>query len=111
VWGLFFGLIYFNSKGRSDFLFQSSLATLAENRTRTIFFFKTVKMLKADYQIEKATNSVGLSGGIIGAREQKKCFQKFYLPQSSSGFYFAIIIEGMCLVGGLLLVFFTFFTL
>jgi cell division protein FtsW len=58
----------------------------------------------ADYQIEKAKIAIA-TGGIIG-KGAGKSVQKNFLPQSSSDFIFAIIIEEYGLVGGLLLVFF-----
>jgi len=59
---------------------------------------------EADYQIEKAKIAIA-TGGIIG-KGAGKSVQKNFLPQSSSDFIFAIIIEEYGLVGGLLLVFF-----
>ena len=56
---------------------------------------------KADYQIEKAKIAIA-SGGIQGLGPGKS-IQKNFLPQSSSDFIFAIIIEEYGLIGGFLL--------
>ena len=55
----------------------------------------------ADYQIEKAKIAIA-SGGIQGVGPGKSV-QKNFLPQSSSDFIFAIIIEEYGLIGGLFL--------
>lgn len=55
----------------------------------------------ADYQIEKAKIAIA-SGGIKGVGPGKSV-QKNFLPQSSSDFIFAIIIEEYGLIGGLFL--------
>jgi len=59
---------------------------------------------EADYQIEKAKIAIA-SGGLVG-KGAGKSVQKNFLPQSSSDFIFAIIIEEYGLVGGLTLLFF-----
>ncbi|WP_179343750.1 FtsW/RodA/SpoVE family cell cycle protein [Winogradskyella ursingii] len=56
---------------------------------------------EADYQIEKAKIAIA-SGGIKGVGPGKSV-QKNFLPQSSSDFIFAIIIEEYGLLGGLFL--------
>lgn len=56
---------------------------------------------EADYQIEKAKIAIA-SGGISGLGPGKS-IQKNFLPQSSSDFIFAIIIEEYGLIGGLFL--------
>ncbi len=56
---------------------------------------------EADYQIEKAKIAIA-SGGIKGVGPGKSV-QKNFLPQSSSDFIFAIIIEEYGLIGGLFL--------
>ncbi len=56
---------------------------------------------EADYQIEKAKIAIA-SGGIQGLGPGKSV-QKNFLPQSSSDFIFAIIIEEYGLIGGLIL--------
>ncbi|MGR7813203.1 FtsW/RodA/SpoVE family cell cycle protein [Lacinutrix undariae] len=55
----------------------------------------------ADYQIEKAKIAIA-SGGIKGVGPGKSV-QKNFLPQSSSDFIFAIIIEEYGLIGGVCL--------
>jgi cell division protein FtsW len=55
----------------------------------------------ADYQIEKAKIAIA-SGGIQGVGPGKST-QKNFLPQSSSDFIFAIIVEEYGLAGGLFL--------
>ena len=57
---------------------------------------------EADYQIEKAKIAIA-SGGIQGLGPGKSV-QKNFLPQSSSDFIFAIIVEEYGLLGGLFLV-------
>ena len=54
---------------------------------------------EADYQIEKAKIAIA-TGGIQGVGPGKS-IQKNFLPQSSSDFIFAIIIEEYGLIGGL----------
>lgn len=56
---------------------------------------------EADYQIEKAKIAIA-SGGIQGLGPGKS-IQKNFLPQSSSDFIFAIIIEEYGLIGGIVL--------
>jgi cell division protein FtsW len=56
---------------------------------------------EADYQIEKAKIAIA-SGGIKGLGPGKS-IQKNFLPQSSSDFIFAIIVEEYGLAGGLFL--------
>ena len=57
----------------------------------------------ADYQIEKAKIAIA-SGGILG-QGPGKSVQKNFLPQSSSDFIYAIIIEEFGMAGGLSLMF------
>jgi cell division protein FtsW len=56
-----------------------------------------------DYQIEKAKIAIA-SGGVMGNGAGKSVMKNF-LPQSSSDFIYAIIIEEYGLVGGFLLMF------
>jgi cell division protein FtsW len=58
---------------------------------------------EADYQIEKAKIAIA-SGGITGLGPGKS-IQKNFLPQSSSDFIFAIIVEEFGLLGGIFLLF------
>ncbi len=61
--------------------------------------FTSDKPDEDDYQIEKAKIAIA-SGGIYGVGPGKSV-QKNFLPQSSSDFIFAIIIEEYGLIGGL----------
>lgn len=61
--------------------------------------FTTDKPDEDDYQIEKAKIAIA-SGGIYGVGPGKSV-QKNFLPQSSSDFIFAIIVEEYGLIGGL----------
>lgn len=63
--------------------------------------FADNKDTEADYQIEKAKIAIA-SGGIIGAGPGKSV-QKNFLPQSSSDFIYAIIVEEFGLLGGMFL--------
>jgi len=54
----------------------------------------------ADYQIEKAKIAIA-SGGVIGLGPGKSV-QKNFLPQSSSDFIYAIIVEEYGMVGGVI---------
>lgn len=58
---------------------------------------------EADYQIEKAKIAIA-SGGITGLGPGKS-IQKNFLPQSSSDFIYAIIVEEFGLVGSFTLIF------
>jgi cell division protein FtsW len=60
--------------------------------------FSNPEDTKADYQIEKAKIAIA-TGGIQGVGPGKS-MQKNFLPQSSSDFIFAIIIEEYGLIGG-----------
>jgi len=57
----------------------------------------------ADYQIEKAKIAIA-SGGVAGLGPGKS-IQKNFLPQSSSDFIYAIIVEEFGLIGALFLMF------
>ena len=61
------------------------------------------KDTKSNYQIQKAKIAIA-TGGIKGLGPGKSV-QKNFLPQSSSDFIFAIIIEEYGLIGGLTLIF------
>ena len=63
--------------------------------------FSDNKDTEADYQIEKAKIAIA-SGGVTGLGPGKSV-QKNFLPQSSSDFIFAIIVEEFGLIGGLFL--------
>lgn len=66
--------------------------------------FTTAGDTEADYQIEKAKIAIA-TGGIVGNGAGKSVMKNF-LPQSSSDFIYAIIIEEYGLIGGLALLFF-----
>lgn len=79
---------------------------LMPNRVQTwesrIMNFANGEDTEADYQIEKAKIAIA-SGGIPGVGPGKSV-QKNYLPQSSSDFIYAIIIEEYGLIGGFILI-------
>ncbi|MAL58635.1 MAG: cell division protein FtsW [Flavobacteriaceae bacterium] len=56
---------------------------------------------EADYQIEKAKIAIA-SGGVVGLGPGKSV-QKNFLPQSSSDFIYAVIVEEFGIAGGLIL--------
>ncbi|MDO6519170.1 FtsW/RodA/SpoVE family cell cycle protein [Zobellia uliginosa] len=64
---------------------------------------------EADYQIERAKIAIA-TGGIVG-KGAGKSVQKNFLPQSSSDFIYAIIVEEYGLLGGFALMFFYMFLL
>ncbi|WP_191858830.1 FtsW/RodA/SpoVE family cell cycle protein [Hanstruepera ponticola] len=66
--------------------------------------FSNDEVTEADYQIEKAKIAIA-SGGIKGVGPGKSK-QKNFLPQSSSDFIFAIIVEEYGLLGGFTLMVF-----
>lgn len=63
----------------------------------------------ANYQIERAKIAIA-TGGVVG-KGAGKSVQKNFLPQSSSDFIYAIIVEEYGLVGGFGLMFFYLFLL
>lgn len=58
---------------------------------------------EADYQIEKA--KIAIASGMVTGLGPGKSVQKNFLPQSSSDFIYAIIVEEFGLLGGLFLMF------
>jgi len=72
--------------------------TTWENR---ILNYSNTEDTEADYQIEKA--KIAIASGRIQGLGPGKSVQKNFLPQSSSDFIFAIIIEEYGLIGGLFL--------
>jgi cell division protein FtsW len=96
------------SKAFPDSHFFSRVGTW----TNRIENYTTDKPDEDDYQIEKAKIAIA-SGGIYGLGPGKS-IQKNFLPQSSSDFIYAIIVEEYGLIGGLgvlvmyLLLFFRF---
>ncbi|MBX2827668.1 MAG: FtsW/RodA/SpoVE family cell cycle protein [Flavobacteriaceae bacterium] len=71
-----------------------------ENRVKN---FMDNEDTEADYQIEKAKIAIA-SGGLTGVGPGKG-IQKNFLPQSSSDFIYAIIVEEYGMAGGLFLLF------
>jgi len=73
------------------------------------FLTDEVDAKEKDYQITQANIAIA-TGGMMGLGPGKS-IQKNFLPQSSSDFIYAIIIEEFGLVGGLSLLFFFLFLL
>lgn len=71
--------------------------------------FSNPQDTEANYQIEKAKIAIA-TGGVMG-KGAGKSVQKNFLPQSSSDFIYAIIVEEYGLVGGFALMFFYLFLL
>lgn len=71
--------------------------------------FSNPQDTEANYQIEKAKIAIA-TGGIVG-KGAGKSVQKNFLPQSSSDFIYAIIVEEYGLIGGFALMFFYLFLL
>ena len=84
------------SKAFPDATFFNRVSTW-ESR---IVNFSTDKPDEDDYQIEKA--KIAIASGMIYGLGPGKSIQKNFLPQSSSDFIYAIIVEEYGLVGGLL---------
>ncbi len=87
-------------------LVAKAFPDLMENRIQTWEnrvdnFLNGGEDTEADYQIEKAKIAIA-SGGIQGVGPGKSV-QKNFLPQSSSDFIFAIIVEEYGMIGGLFL--------
>lgn len=90
------------------FLFIMTAKTFPElfpNRVDTwisrIDNFSSDEVSEADYQVERAKIAIA-TGGVFGLGAGKSVMKNF-LPQSSSDFIFAIIIEEYGLLGGFLL--------
>ena len=65
--------------------------------------FKSAENINANYQIERAKAAI-INGGLFGVGVGKSVM-KYDLPQSSSDFIFAIIVEEFgVIVGGLLII-------
>ncbi|GEQ86963.1 cell division protein FtsW [Patiriisocius marinistellae] len=65
--------------------------------------FTDKKDTEADYQIERS--KIAIASGMVTGLGPGKSVQKNFLPQSSSDFIYAIIVEEWGLVGGLVLMF------
>ena len=84
--------------GMSKVFPDSSLFSRVNTWESRIENFTTDKPGEDDYQIEKAKIAIA-SGGIYGLGPGKSV-QKHFLPQSSSDFIYAIIVEEWGLIGG-----------
>lgn len=93
------GLIFFVLVAKA---FPEAMPNRIDTWMSRIENFSNGEDTEADYQIEKAKIAIA-SGGIQGVGPGKS-IQKNFLPQSSSDFIFAIIIEEYGLIGGLFLV-------
>lgn len=92
------GLVLFISVAKA---FPEAMPNRIDTWMNRIENFANGEDTEADYQIEKAKIAIA-SGGIKGVGPGKSR-QKNFLPQSSSDFIFAIIIEEYGLVGGIFL--------
>ena len=81
--------------------FPDLMPNRVDTWTSRISSFVDSEVTQEDYQIEKAKIAIA-SGGVQGLGPGKS-IQKNFLPQSSSDFIFAIIIEEYGLIGGILL--------
>jgi len=81
--------------------FPELMPNRVDTWTNRIENFMNGEDTEADYQIEKAKIAIA-TGGIQGVGPGKS-IQKNFLPQSSSDFIYAIIIEEYGLIGGLTL--------
>ncbi|RTZ01619.1 cell division protein FtsW [Flavobacterium sp. RSP49] len=92
---IFLAFFILLSKAFPDSKFFSRVGTWG-NRIES---FTTDKPEEDDYQIEKA--KIAIASGKIYGLGPGKSIQKNFLPQSSSDFIFAIIVEEYGLIGGL----------
>jgi cell division protein FtsW len=83
--------------------FPDLMPNRVDTWTSRIASFLDTEDTQEDYQIEKAKIAIA-TGGIQGLGPGKSV-QKNFLPQSSSDFIFAIIIEEYGLIGGVFLLF------
>ena len=81
--------------------FPDSMPNRVDTWTSRIVNFMDDHDSKEDYQIEKA--KIAIATGSVYGLGPGKSVQKNFLPQSSSDFIFAIIIEEYGLIGGLFL--------
>ena len=81
--------------------FPEAMPNRVDTWTSRIQNFIDPEDTKQDYQIEKA--KIAIATGSIYGLGPGKSIQKNFLPQSSSDFIFAIIIEEYGLIGGLFL--------
>ncbi|SIS94044.1 cell division protein FtsW [Zobellia uliginosa] len=109
-----FGIIGASVLGLAFFILTAkAIPGLFPNRVDTwisrVENFADSEDTEADYQIERAKIAIA-TGGIVG-KGAGKSIQKNFLPQSSSDFIYAIIVEEYGLVGGFALMFFYMFLL
>jgi cell division protein FtsW len=90
------GLLFFIFVAKS---FPDAFPTRVDTWMARIDNFATDKPDEDDYQIEKAKIAIA-SGGLYGLGPGKSV-QKNFLPQSSSDFIYAIIVEEYGMVGGI----------
>ena len=81
--------------------FPNLIPNRVDTWTSRISSFVDSEVTQEDYQIEKAKIAIA-TGGVKGLGPGKS-IQKNFLPQSSSDFIFAIIIEEYGLIGGIFL--------
>ena len=81
--------------------YPEAMPNRVDTWTSRIQNFMDPEDTKEDYQIEKA--KIAIATGSIYGLGPGKSIQKNFLPQSSSDFIFAIIIEEYGLIGGLFL--------
>ena len=81
--------------------FPDAMSNRVDTWTSRIVSFMDDRDTEEDYQIEKA--KIAIATGSIYGLGPGKSVQKNFLPQSSSDFIFAIIIEEYGLLGGLFL--------
>lgn len=93
------GLIFFILIAK---VFPDAMPNRVDTWTSRIENFLDNKDTTEDYQIEKA--KIAIATGSIYGLGPGKSVQKNFLPQSSSDFIFAIIIEEYGLIGGLFLI-------
>ena len=91
-------MLLFILVGRS---FSTSLKAKTDTWKNRIVNFQDVNP-KDDYQVEKAKIAIA-TGGMFG-RGAGKSVQKNFLPQSSSDFIYAIIVEEYGLLGGIVVI-------
>ncbi|MCH2489453.1 MAG: FtsW/RodA/SpoVE family cell cycle protein [Flavobacteriales bacterium] len=97
------GLVLFTLFVLTAKAFPEMFPNRVDTWTSRIESFTDKEDTEADYQIEKAKIAIA-SGGITGLGPGKSV-QKNFLPQSSSDFIYAIIVEEFGLLGALFLLF------
>ena len=94
-----FGLLFFVLIAKA---FPDVMPNRVDTWTSRVENFLDDKDTAEDYQIEKA--KIAIATGSIYGLGPGKSVQKNFLPQSSSDFIFAIIVEEYGLIGGLFLI-------